>query len=295
MALRRTPTDVLAQRRLLLTADELGVGGVYHLGRLSYDTASRPLRDHVHEDAMEICFLARGQQTYAVGAQRFRLRGGDVFLAFPDESHSTGGLPEEKSILYWLILDLQPEDRLLDLPAGEARSLVRTLASLPRRHFPGTADLHEPLDRVFLDHAAGASFLPTRTRAHLTEFLLQVVACAHQPLSERVSPCIARALACAQAQLSEDVRLETLAAEAGLSLSHFKRLFKKEVGMPPREYVLREKVAAAQQALQDPDRSITDIAVSLGFSTSAYFSTVFKRFTGQTPREMRQKRSAGNA
>jgi AraC-like DNA-binding protein len=68
-----------------------------------------------------------------------------------------------------------------------------------------------------------------------------------------------------------------------LSESHFKILFREEVGLPPAEYMLRQKVDAAKKALSQPGCNITELAYRLGFSSSQYFATVFKRYTSQTP------------
>jgi AraC-like DNA-binding protein len=56
--------------------------------------------------------------------------------------------------------------------------------------------------------------------------------------------------------------------------------------MPPHEYILRCKIDRAVAQLEAGERSITDIAYDLGFSSSQYFATVFKRFTRLNPRDI---------
>jgi AraC-like DNA-binding protein len=91
----------------------------------------------------------------------------------------------------------------------------------------------------------------------------------------------------------EDNLLTQLAEEAGLSLSRFKASFKEQVGLAPHEFILRCKVDAAKRLLLDERRSVTATAMDLGFSSSQYFATVFKRFTFQTPLEFRAKGTNG--
>jgi AraC-like DNA-binding protein len=57
------------------------------------------------------------------------------------------------------------------------------------------------------------------------------------------------------------------------------------MGIAPHEFILRCKVETAKKFLRDQNRNVTDTAMELGFSSSQYFATVFKRFTQQTPLE----------
>ncbi len=59
--------------------------------------------------------------------------------------------------------------------------------------------------------------------------------------------------------------------------------------MPPGEFILRCKVEHARRLLAEEASPITEIAFRLGFSSSQYFATVFKRYTNMTPREARRE------
>ena len=121
--------------REILDFRPLGFRDVLVLGRYQYATAHNPLPQHTHGQMLEICYLARGQQTYLVNQTRFDLTGGDVFLTFPNEPHGTGTAPESKGVLYWCLLRLpEKNERLLSLSLTESRQLVSLLLTLPR-HF----------------------------------------------------------------------------------------------------------------------------------------------------------------
>jgi AraC-like DNA-binding protein len=93
-----------------------------------------------------------------------------------------------------------------------------------------------------------------------------------------------------EAQVTETLTVPALAAKAGLSVSRFKAWFKLEAGVPPLEYMQRAKVEEARRRLER-GASVTEVAYALGFSTSQYFATVFKRYTGQQPRAIRLRKS----
>ena len=83
--------------------------------------------------------------------------------------------------------------------------------------------------------------------------------------------------------------IDELAEEVHLSTSRFKARFREQMGMPPGEYMVRAKVERAHQLLEESALSITDIAYRLGFSSSQYFATVFKRFTNMRPKDVRRR------
>jgi AraC family transcriptional regulator len=60
------------------------------------------------------------------------------------------------------------------------------------------------------------------------------------------------------------------------------------MGMPPHRYQLRQRIERAKLLLADADRSITAVAMAVGYSAPSNFATAFRRMTGVTPREFRR-------
>ena len=88
-----------------------------------------------------------------------------------------------------------------------------------------------------------------------------------------------------QNNLTEDLRLETVAKTHSLSAVHFHNSFKAAVGMTLRDYVEEQRVRRAVTLLQTTDLSLTQVAFECGFSSQSYFSFVFKRRMYTTPRQ----------
>ena len=78
---------------------------------------------------------------------------------------------------------------------------------------------------------------------------------------------------------------ESLAARANISEVYMRRLFFKEMGTTPKQYVLELRLRLAKQLLLERSLSVTDIAEKCGFSSVYHFCRVFKLATGQTPTE----------
>ena len=89
--------------------------------------------------------------------------------------------------------------------------------------------------------------------------------------------------------LHEQVPMSNLVRHMGFSRSYLFAIFKSVTGMTPNDYYLRLRVDVAQQMLVGSSHTITTIAMDTGFSSSQYFSSVFRKYTGQTPMEYRQK------
>lgn len=104
------------------------------------------------------------------------------------------------------------------------------------------------------------------------------------------SPAVQKAVLFIDANLSEDLRLHTLAQKVSVSAGYLSGLFKKETGQNLTDYVNRRRVAYAAQLLTDTRLQIQTIAQHCGIMDVQYFSKVFKRITGLTPKEYRSTR-----
>ena len=90
------------------------------------------------------------------------------------------------------------------------------------------------------------------------------------------------------ANLGEPITLADLAAATVLSPMHFAAQFRMSTGVRPHEYLLRRRIERAQELLLQPGLSIVDVALTVGFQTQSHFTTVFKRFVGDTPHQWRR-------
>jgi len=81
--------------------------------------------------------------------------------------------------------------------------------------------------------------------------------------------------------------VDEMAAAAGLSKCHFVRKFRAAAGIPPWQYLIRQRIQAAKELLLRTDLPMKSIANRVGFSGAGYFATVFRRHAGVSPRAFR--------
>ncbi|WP_437652866.1 helix-turn-helix transcriptional regulator [Sorangium sp. So ce1182] len=90
------------------------------------------------------------------------------------------------------------------------------------------------------------------------------------------------------AHAHEPIDLESAAREAGLSAFHFLRLFARVLGVTPHQYLVRARLRRAARLLAEDTRSITDIALDVGFGDLSNFVRTFHRAAGVSPRGFRK-------
>lgn len=91
------------------------------------------------------------------------------------------------------------------------------------------------------------------------------------------------------ANFGKPVQIEDMAREAGLSASHFSRLFKKVIGDSPYQFLMRYRVERACEMLAGSTRSLIDIALACGFSDQPHLTRIFKQVRGETPKAFRAR------
>ena len=100
--------------------------------------------------------------------------------------------------------------------------------------------------------------------------------------------CLKRVVDAIESRLGHDWSVHEMAREAGLSPFWFAHLFKERVGVSPRMFVQRRRLAQARRMLADSHLSLTDIAAHCGFESQSWFTTAFRREHGITPAAFRR-------
>jgi AraC family transcriptional regulator len=90
--------------------------------------------------------------------------------------------------------------------------------------------------------------------------------------------------------MAEDLSLDQLATQVGVSKFHFDRLFKRATGLSPSRYQIELRLNEARRLLRETKKSILNIALEVGYTNPSHFAKLFRRETGLTPSQYRQQR-----
>ena len=282
-------------RSKIITRDVHGVSGLMnftHVNRLATEP-STPL--HYHTNIIEILCIVKGRRSHSLYMdgrwEDYVCTGGEVFVVFPGECHVTGSDTRQGPCeLYAVQLNLAEADSFLGLSAEKGGELCRRLMALKARHLR-----LNPEDLTLIRIAF--SLFSTQTALDQDEGLMHLLCFLYRllklppvvtPLQASSNSRIQAAIHYIDENISEPLPLEMLASLTGYSLSRFKTKFREEIGQTPAVYITANKVERAKEALKDSDQSITDIAYSLGWSSSNYFCAVFKKLTGTSPLKYRK-------
>jgi AraC-like DNA-binding protein len=101
---------------------------------------------------------------------------------------------------------------------------------------------------------------------------------------------VARAMELMEKELGA-ISLGEVAKRSGLSLRNFNRLFLKEAGLGPKDYLLLRRVEKAKRLLRETKLTVTDISLEVGYNSLSKFIATFKRFEGILPSDFRANRA----
>jgi AraC family transcriptional regulator len=226
-------------------------------------------------DAFSISYVRKGSFGYRTPAGDFELvagsvligRPGDEYLCTHDHVHGDECLSFRLSPA-WIDEIGGTGDRFATRGVPPLPELM-VLGELAQAAAEGRTDVG--LDEAglafasrFVELAAGRATTAVeaapRDRRRAVETALWIDAHSHRPID-----------------------LEGAASEAGLSPFHFLRVFSKVLGVTPHQYLVRSRLRRAARLLADDERSITDVAMEVGFADLSNFVRTFRRAAGISP------------
>ena len=272
----------LTKERIIYTQEQHHVPGIHALARHTMKDSIPSLKWHYHENSFEFTISTKGAFSFSTQTSSYRFSGGDVFIAFPDEIHGTNNIPVSVGEIYWFQLDISNPKEFLFMNEDTAIHMIESLQALPHHVVQANAEEMRPLIQQAF-YLAQRKEEPEFIASYVQLFLHVLI---HSANNEKfaLSPDIGRTLNYILDNITEELSLEELAALANLSCSQYKQKFKKQLGISPRHFINQQKIEYSKLLLLE-GMSVTDIAMLLGFTTSSYFSTVFKKYTLYTPTE----------
>ncbi|MCI9297060.1 MAG: helix-turn-helix transcriptional regulator [Lachnospiraceae bacterium] len=271
------------------------VPGLRNITWWNFTTSPSSLIMHYHSDIIEIHCMIKGQRYTQIekngSLESYTYAGNEVFITFPFEIHGYSSGPQLPCEFYAFQISTKDPDTILGLNKEFSNMLCHTLLSLKQRHFR-MGKTHIQYLRSAFNFFSDMTPDSVKIGAQfLTCFLLslQFLPPVFNSDIHSLDSNIAAAITYLNQNIHDTMHLQDLADVSGYSLSHFKIKFKNEVGITPAEYISLQKLEYAKKKLLETDISITDLAYSLGFSSSNYFSSVFKKYHDCTPKDYRKR------
>ena len=274
---------IWTKQKKIITKNKHGVPGLGNVSYFNNNSASPPMLMHYHSDIIEIhCFFTGNYNAYIEkggSITTYAITGNQVFITFPFKLHGNGTQPMAPSEFFTFQIAIDKQSQVLGLNMERSRKLVSQLMQLPNRQIqlePASMSLVRNAYTYFNQLTPDSYVIGSR---YISCFLfgIQYFQSVTNKTVRQTDRRIKKAIDYMNINIKERIQLADLADASGYSLSHFKMKFREEIGITPAEYVIMQKVDMAKKMLIESDVSITDVAFSLGFSSSNYFCTVFKK------------------
>jgi len=284
-----------------MAGDPFSIKGVEFYGE--WKAAKKPHRLPRHKNTgLEIVLVSKGELRWEVENKEVELRADTLFYTLPWQEH--GGVEEMQPSceISYLCLTLakryaKPQcrfqfHRIFGFTPAEERVISSALTGCRVQAIPASSEaawlfthffkiIREPVPlwqsrardtiKLMIAHLAGVVTTRRNSESRIVE-------------AERRVRVFAKIL---PARHAEPWTLQSMSEACRLGRTQFALLLKKHTGDTPVTYLNRIRLREAQRLLHQSTRSITEIALAVGFNSSQYFATVFKEFTDMDARSFR--------
>lgn len=165
---------------------------------------------------------------------------------------------------------------------GEHIAVADGITVLGQEHDPLRAELFSEAVAVFTAAVVSPSAMKAVVFRLITEYSRRE---RRRDLRQRRFGSIAKGIAYLETETGSDRPIAEIAEMCHVSESTFRRLFKEYAGVSPVEFRINAQMEYAKKLLRDGSMSVSEVAFAVGFQDPAYFCRVFKRKSGQTPKQ----------
>ncbi len=257
---------------------------------------------HIHE-FYEILYCQSGAYTLTLNETPYNLYPGDMALIDPMAVHSTQALYD--GLNQYLVIKFIPDvlyatDQLVFelkyfLPYIKGSGGHQKVFPQEVTKKASVGDMLQEIVDEFMQREFGYVIA---LRANVSRLFLWIIRCWHSDRKEALPDeaslsTLNMALEFVYENYGQNISMTDASRHCNMSYTAFSRLFTQYLGRGFSEYLLLTRLKKAAVLLADTDKSITDIAMDTGFSTTSYFIQRFREYHGMTP--MRFRNWFGNA
>jgi AraC-like DNA-binding protein len=227
-------------------------------------------------------YCVDGHGRYQIGDQHYEVGPNEFFILPQNVEHSYGSDPEHPWSIYWIHF------------GGESLPGLNQAQAFQKHFKPfyikDNGDIISLFVKIYKTLELGYSidnllFANMSLSYFLTLFVYN--SRHYAATTNEKKDCVDSAILFMKENINENISLNNLSNQYNYSVSRFSNLFKQKTGYAPIDYFLQLKMQKACQNLDFTERSIKDIAFSMGFDDPYYFSKRFRAIIGMSPKKYR--------
>ncbi len=206
-------------------------------------------------------FVVEGFGSYKIGGREYNLGPGDIFVIPPFEE--TFYQANEVNPWHYIWIGFT-SDGALPVALGDTLSCPKALG------------IFNEMKKCQEMSGGKSAFLSAR----LWDFFSLLL-----EKDEKQTDYVEDAIACIHSEYMNDITVEQIARRLNLDRTYFSVLFKKRMGISPKQYLLNYRMSIAAALLTDNKKSVSVVSCSVGYPDIFSFSKMFKRHYGVSPGE----------
>ncbi len=265
------------------------VDGIYTVHYFEY-AKDFAYSGEVH-DFWEIVYADKKNLFITAGAEEIELKSGQFYLHKPNEFHNIRC--DGKRAANSVIVSFDCSAPELHNVAGKVitlgekeRSLLGAIVKEATLAF--STPLGNPYTNVMELSEGGGFGGQQMIKLCLEQLLIRLVRSNFDAIPVKVNKnndLLAQITDYLSANVEEKLEFKDVLKHFNLSSSVVKKIFRQQMGCGVMDYFTRLKIDRAKELIREENYTFTEISEKLGFNTSQYFTTVFKRVSGMTPSE----------
>ena len=240
-------------------------------------------------DQCVLIYCVKGSGRYTVNGKQYEVKANQYFILPAMTPHAYASNNDDPWTIYWIHF----RGNLAEYYAEGAEAPITVSTNLSSR----IADRNEIFEDIFLTLSDGYTIENLRYTSSLLHFYLGSL--RYLPLyrkfhkrtvenEEQTHTIINAALQYMEENIERQISLQDLAQYTGYSVSHFSAIFKSSTGHSPLSYFNILKIKKACELLDTTDMKINQISCKVGIDDSYYFSRLFTKTVGISPRKYRE-------
>jgi AraC family transcriptional regulator of arabinose operon len=227
-------------------------------------------------------YCVDGSGWYKIGSTQYKVNPNEFFILPQNTEHAYGSSDENPWSIYWIHFggEILPQFNDMDVVKNHFQPHYIKSSDeifLLFSKIYKTLELGYSIDNLMFANMCLSHFVS-----------LFIYNPKHYPASspQKIN-CVDSAILYMQEHITENISLDELSHHYNYSASRFSSLFKQKTGYAPIDYFIQMKMQKASQQLDLTDKSVKDIAMSMGFEDPYYFSRRFRKIIGVSPTQYR--------